>query len=61
MSVSKRLKLYLKRQRRIREMINMIPFLVLFLLAVLGKSEGRGLGTVFSKIEMNYLLVMVLH
>ena len=36
-------------------MINMIPFLVLFLLAVLGKSEGRGLGTVFSKIEMNYL------
>ena len=36
-------------------MINMIPFLVLFLLAVLGKSEGRGLGTVFSKIEMNSL------
>ena len=36
-------------------MINMIPFLVLFLLAVLGKSEGRGLGTIFSKIEMYYL------
>lgn len=36
-------------------MINVIPFLVLFLLAVLGKSEGRGFGTVFSKIEMNSL------
>ena len=36
-------------------MINLIPFLALFLLAVLGKSEGHGLGTVFSKIEMNYL------
>jgi len=36
-------------------MINLIPFLALFLLAVLGKSEGRGLGTIFSKIEMYYL------
>ena len=37
-------------------MINMIPFLVLFLLAVLGKSEGRGFGTVF----VDTILVVIL-